>query len=101
MLEDGTLVAWADGLPFAWVDDEITDADWGWVSAHHPGPALLYRVEPSQGITSQDAAALDSWLREVPNNLNGRVWPFQWHRRHGHVDSGQRLTLELSGRCRP
>lgn len=34
-----TLVDWADGRPFAWVDDEITDADRNWVSAHHRGRA--------------------------------------------------------------
>jgi hypothetical protein len=28
-----TLVNWAGGRPFAWVDDEITDADREWVSA--------------------------------------------------------------------
>ncbi|MFD9792526.1 HAD domain-containing protein [Streptomyces sp. NPDC059070] len=27
-----TLVAWADGRPFVWVDDEITEADRDWVS---------------------------------------------------------------------
>ncbi|MFJ2022170.1 HAD domain-containing protein [Streptomyces nodosus] len=35
-----TLVAWADGRPFAWVDDEITDADRDWVSTHHPAQAI-------------------------------------------------------------
>lgn len=43
-----TLVVWAAGRPFAWVDNEITDADRDWVSAHHPG------------------LALDGWLRELP-----------------------------------
>ena len=59
-----TLVAWAAGRPFAWVDDEITDADRDWVCAHHPGPALLHRVEASRGLTDQDLAVLDAWLRE-------------------------------------
>ncbi|NEE14742.1 hypothetical protein G3M58_50780, partial [Streptomyces sp. SID7499] len=36
-----TLAAWADGRPFIWVDDEITEADQDWVSTHHPTPALL------------------------------------------------------------
>jgi hypothetical protein len=35
-------VAWADGRPFVWVDDEITDADRNWASTHHPAPALLH-----------------------------------------------------------
>ncbi|MFF0205880.1 HAD domain-containing protein [Streptomyces sp. NPDC005017] len=58
-----TLLAWADGRPFAWVDDEITDADRDWVSTHHPAPALLHRVEPSRGLTFGDLAVLDQWLR--------------------------------------
>lgn len=61
-----TLVNWAAGRPFAWVDDEITDADRGWVSAHHPGPALLCTIDASRGLTDQDFAALDGWLRELP-----------------------------------
>lgn len=60
-----TLVDWAAGRPFAGVDDEITDADRGWVGAQHPAPALLYHVEASQGLTDQDFAALDAWLREA------------------------------------
>lgn len=60
-----TLVDWAAGRPFAWVDDEITDADREWVPAHHPGPALLHWVEPSRGLTDQDFTVLDAWLRKT------------------------------------
>jgi hypothetical protein len=60
-----TLVEWAAGRPFAWVDDEITGADVGWVSECHPGPALLHWVEASRGLTDPDFAALDTWLRET------------------------------------
>ncbi|MEU0984719.1 HAD domain-containing protein [Streptomyces griseus] len=58
-----TLVAWADGRPFVWVDDEITDADRDWVSTHHPTPALLHRIASSLGLTNEDFADLDQWLR--------------------------------------
>ncbi|MGP4025982.1 HAD domain-containing protein [Actinomadura sp. 3N407] len=58
-----TLVNWADGRPFAWVDDEITDADRDWVSAHHRGRFLLHHVRPFRGLTDEDFAALDKWLR--------------------------------------
>ncbi|MGW6565860.1 HAD domain-containing protein [Streptomyces sp. NPDC054975] len=58
------LVTWAAGRPFAWVDDEVTNADRAWVAAHHQGKALLHRVDPSQGLTDSDYAALDSWLRQ-------------------------------------
>ncbi|MER5758166.1 hypothetical protein [Streptomyces sp. NPDC002082] len=57
------LVAWAAGRAFAWVDDEIGDADRRWVSAHHPGPALLHRVDPRVGLGDGDFAVLEAWLR--------------------------------------
>jgi hypothetical protein len=56
------LVAWAAGRPFVWVDDEIGDADRDWVSAHHPGRALLQRVDHRYGITDADLAAMEAWL---------------------------------------
>jgi hypothetical protein len=58
-------VTWAAGRPFAWVDDEITDADRDWVSAHHGGRALFHRVESFQGLADEDFAALDQWLRAL------------------------------------
>ncbi|WP_433544460.1 HAD domain-containing protein (plasmid) [Streptomyces sp. CA-294286] len=58
-----SLVAWADGRPFVWVDDEITDADRDWVSIHHPAPALLHRVASSRGLTTEDFVVLGQWLR--------------------------------------
>jgi hypothetical protein len=58
-----TLVDWAAGRPFAWVDDEITRADRAWVAEHHPGAALLHRVDHRQGLTDADYAALGAWIR--------------------------------------
>jgi hypothetical protein len=46
-----TVVRWAARRPFAWVDDEITDADRDWVSEKHLGPALLRSVDASRGLT--------------------------------------------------
>ncbi|MFE6050358.1 HAD domain-containing protein [Kitasatospora sp. NPDC056446] len=57
------LVAWAAGRPFAWVDDEITEADRRWVAAHSPARTLLHRVDPQRGLTEADFDALESWLR--------------------------------------
>lgn len=57
------LVARAAGRAFVWVDDEIGDADRRWVSAHHPGPALLHRVDPRIGLGNADFAVLEAWLR--------------------------------------
>ncbi len=58
-----TLVTWAGDRPFAWVDDELTDTDRTWVSAHHPVPTLLHRVNPNHGLTAADYTLLDTWLR--------------------------------------
>jgi len=55
------IVAWADGRAFAWVDDEITDADRAWVQARHDGPALLHQVDPRYGLTTEDFAVLARW----------------------------------------
>ena len=61
-----TVVSWAAGRPFAWVDDEVTDADRDWVSGNHPGPALLRSVDASRGLTDQDFTVLDAWLAGLP-----------------------------------
>ncbi|MEU6577790.1 hypothetical protein [Streptomyces sp. NPDC046805] len=57
------LVGWADGRPFIWLDDELTEADRSWVAVHHRGPALLHRVEHQRGLTDGDFAVLGEWLR--------------------------------------
>jgi len=63
------LVRAAAGRPFVWVDDEITDLDHAWVSAHHGGPALLHRVDSMTGLTGADFAAVDDWLLERSGRL--------------------------------
>jgi hypothetical protein len=55
------IVAWAKGRAFAWIDDEITEADRAWVNEHHEGPALLHRVDPRFGLANNDFAALTAW----------------------------------------
>jgi hypothetical protein len=57
------LLAWAGGRPFVWLDDEITDTDRLWMAAHHPGPAMLHRVDAAAGMTSADFTAVEHWLR--------------------------------------
>ncbi|MFE1925113.1 HAD domain-containing protein [Streptomyces asoensis] len=56
------LVARADGRPFIWVDDEIGPMDRLWVTAQHPGPSLLHRVDPARGLTPPDFSTLTTWL---------------------------------------
>ncbi|GAA2277090.1 HAD domain-containing protein [Actinomadura luteofluorescens] len=60
-----TLVAWAAGRAFAWVDDEITDRDRAFVAARHPAPALAHQVDPGEGITGADYRVLGEWLRAL------------------------------------
>jgi hypothetical protein len=60
-----SLVERAAGRSFVWIDDEITDADRDWVSTHHPGRALLHRVDSRCGLTDADLAAVDDWLRSA------------------------------------
>ncbi|WP_179851355.1 HAD domain-containing protein [Streptomyces sp. TLI_55] len=57
------LLDWAAGRAFVWVDDEMTDRDRDWITAHHPGHALLYHVDPRYGLTDHDFVALDRWLQ--------------------------------------
>lgn len=56
------LVEWAAGRAFAWLDDEITDADREWIADRHPAPALPLRVDPRRGLTDGDLDTLESWL---------------------------------------
>ena len=58
-----TLADYAAGRPFAWVDDQITMADWRWCATRHPAPALLQPIHPARGLTAGDFAALDRWAR--------------------------------------
>jgi hypothetical protein len=57
-----TLVRWAAGRPFAWLDDEIFDGDRRWIAAHHPAPALAHRVDPRSGLTEADFDVVRRWL---------------------------------------
>ncbi|WP_354637814.1 HAD domain-containing protein [Kitasatospora camelliae] len=59
------LVDWAQGRPFAWVDDEITERDRTYVEASCGPQALLHRVDPATGLTEPDFTVLDHWLRSA------------------------------------
>lgn len=50
------------GRSFVWIDDEITDVDRRWVSAHQPSRALLHRVDPHIGRTDADFVHISRWL---------------------------------------
>ncbi|GAB2725670.1 hypothetical protein [Kitasatospora kifunensis] len=53
-----SLVEYANGRPFAWVDDEQSDADHTYVSSNHDAPALLHHVNPRIGLRNDDFAIL-------------------------------------------
>jgi hypothetical protein len=60
-----TVIEWAAGRPFAWIDDEINQADEAYVAAHHDGPVLLHHVHPAKGLVPADFAALRHWADEL------------------------------------
>ncbi|MFJ5774181.1 hypothetical protein [Streptomyces sp. NPDC093094] len=55
----------AGGRPFAWVDDELGDADRLFVEAHHPGSALLHRVDARHGLRPADFATLTAFAQAL------------------------------------
>ena len=59
------IVAYAEGRPFAWVDDEQSPADEAYVARHHPGPALLHHVSPRLGLRGDDFARLAEFTATV------------------------------------
>ena len=58
------LTRWAAGRSFVWIDDEATDVDRHWIAKHHPGKALVYRVDPFIGLADKDFAAIHRWLAD-------------------------------------
>ena len=60
-----TLVTWAAGRPFVWIDDELTDTDREWVGEHHGDHALLHHVEADRGLDDADLDVVADWLRAV------------------------------------
>lgn len=69
------IVAWAKGRPFAWIDDQITDADVAWAQTHHDGHALLYRINPGLGLTGGDFALLDQWAQGLSRQSDASLTP--------------------------
>lgn len=59
------LLAYAAGRPFAWVDDEVTQADREHIAANHPEPALAHQVSPRLGLLDEDFKMLAAWAAEL------------------------------------
>ncbi|WP_441248094.1 hypothetical protein [Kitasatospora sp. McL0602] len=56
--KSAALLTYANGRPFAWVDDEQGDADHAYMAASYKIPALLHHVNPRIGLQDDDFAAL-------------------------------------------
>jgi hypothetical protein len=52
------VASWAGPRPFAWLDDEITDATCARLDAASPGRHLARSVSPEVGLTEADFAAV-------------------------------------------
>jgi hypothetical protein len=59
----GTLVEYAGGRAFAWVDDEQSELDHEYVTAHHHGAGLLHHVNPRIGLREDDFRTLADFAR--------------------------------------
>ncbi|MFF3833304.1 hypothetical protein ACFYXX_21395 [Streptomyces sp. NPDC002458] len=58
------LVAYTEGRPFAWVDDELGPEDREWVQQNHGAPALLHWVDPRLGLLPDDFSTLAKWAAD-------------------------------------
>ncbi|MET8750346.1 hypothetical protein ABZW32_09695 [Streptomyces sp. NPDC004667] len=61
----GPLVDYANGRPFAWVDDEQSELDQAYVTAHHRGSGLLHHVNPRVGLREDDFHTLAGFARSL------------------------------------
>jgi hypothetical protein len=70
-----TLVRWAAGRTFAWADDEITSTDRAWVAMHHPGQALLHRVDPTKASPTATTSSSASGRTRSASDTNPATDP--------------------------
>ncbi|MFI9756027.1 hypothetical protein [Streptomyces collinus] len=61
------LVEYADGRPFAWVDDEQSDLDQAYVNTHHRTHGLLHHVNPRIGLRDDDFRTLADFAHSLGN----------------------------------
>ncbi|MFC8233717.1 hypothetical protein [Streptomyces sp. NPDC056663] len=61
----GRLIDHANGRPFAWVDDEQSDLDQAYVTAHHRGRGFLHHVNPRIGLREDDFRELSEFARSL------------------------------------
>jgi hypothetical protein len=72
------IVAWAKGRAFAWVDDQVTDADVAWVRTHHLVNVVVdlveYQVEPEGYWVPSAAKSASVALAPVWAALGAVLW---------------------------
>jgi hypothetical protein len=56
-----SILDFAAGRPFAWVDDEIRAQDREWIEERYPADALLHTVDASRGLRELDFQSLAEW----------------------------------------
>lgn len=61
-----TVIEYAAGRPFAWIDDEVTKWDIEYVETLHGGPAKLIPVDPGTGLTQTHFDQLAAWAASLP-----------------------------------
>ncbi|MGW5609376.1 hypothetical protein ACWEWI_25375 [Streptomyces sp. NPDC003753] len=59
------LVDYANGRPFAWVDDEQSGLDQAYVTTHHRARGLLHHVNPRIGLREDDFQILADFARSL------------------------------------
>jgi hypothetical protein len=57
------VLEFADGRPFAWVDDELTRSDEEWVRARYDAATLLLPVDPATGLCRHHFEQLAAFAR--------------------------------------
>lgn len=68
-----TVLDYAAGRPFAWVDDEITQWDREWVAQRYPASALLLTIDPGHGIREADLDRLVEWANQPEHHGAGEL----------------------------
>lgn len=63
-----TLLDYADGRPFVWVDDESTKSDVDWLAANATQPHLVLTVSPVTGLTPDHFTTLTNWIKNLNND---------------------------------
>lgn len=62
-----TLLKYAEGRPFVWIDDESTERDVEWLKAHADQEHLVLTVSPRTGLTDEHFALLKDWIESLPD----------------------------------